>query len=64
MPKLIRLSLAIPILTTGVLYGIADYLPFDFYLQTALIRIGNFTFMVSLIVNALLYLYALKRELI
>lgn len=64
MPLLIRMSLATPLFMTAIIYFIVDFIPFDFYIQSSLIRLGNFSFMVSLICNAVLYEYARKRNLL
>jgi hypothetical protein len=64
MPPLVRVSLIIPLLTLSAMYAIAEYIIFDPMLQSVFIRIGNFIFVLDLIVNFFVYRYGHKRKLL
>ena len=54
MPRLVRISLIVPILYTALAYALISVLPFDGYMRMDIIRAGVILIFISIIANSMI----------
>ena len=54
MPRLVRISLIVPIMYTALAYGLISVLPFDGSMRMDIIRVGVILIFISIIANSIM----------
>ena len=61
MPRLVRISLIVPIIYFGIIYLMIAIIPLDTFYSVPLVRLGLFCIFTAIISNSLLVIYARRK---
>ena len=61
MPRLVRISLIVPIIYFGIIYLMIAFVPLNTFYSVPLVRLGLFCIFTAIISNATLVIYAKRK---